>query len=117
MSQIAFVLKNLLVNIVRLILVQMHDFHAVRQDMSPSIAKASLRSRVVEHQDRVPALAGPGLQLQQDDVDPVAVPAKRAASLQQLLKDLVVRSKFDMDWNSEVVAPEHERILKRFRRE
>ena len=40
MPQIAFILKNLLVNIVRLVLVQMNNFQAIRQDVSRTIAEA-----------------------------------------------------------------------------
>src|SRR5439155_17186266 len=61
--------------------------------------------------DRGPMLPGPFSQLQQDDVDPVAVPAKRAARVQQLLKDLIVRRKFDLEGKAEMVAPEFQRIL------
>ena len=42
MPQIAFILKNLLVNIVRLIPVQMNNFQAIRQDVSRTIAEAWL---------------------------------------------------------------------------
>src|SRR5215475_16051759 len=41
-SQVALILKNLLVNIIRLILVQMNDFQAVRQNISPTIFEALL---------------------------------------------------------------------------
>ena len=56
-------------------------------------------------------LSGPFLQPQEDNVDPVAVLAKRAARVQQLLKDLVVGRKFEMDWNAEMGAPEFQRIF------
>src|SRR6266513_5166491 len=106
MPQIAFILKNLLVNIIRLIPVQMNDFQAVRQNVSRTISEALFRPFLVERHDRGPMLPGPFSQLQQDDVDPVAVPAKRAARVQQLLKDLIVRRKFDLEGKAEMVAPE-----------
>ena len=115
MPQIALILKNLLVDIVRLILVQMNDFQAVRQNVSRTIPEALLRPFLVEIHERMPIPYGPLLQPQQDDVDPVAVPAKRASRVQQLLKDLVVGRKFDVDRNAEMVAPEFQGILQRLR--
>ena len=61
----------------------------------------------------MPIPDGPLLQSQQDDVDPVAVFAKRASRVQQLLKNLIVGRKFDVALNAEMVAPEFQGILQR----
>src|SRR6185295_16171077 len=61
----------------------------------------------------MPIADSPLLQSQQNGIDPVGVPTKRAPRLQQLLKDLVVGRKFDTVLNAEIVAPEFQRILQR----
>ena len=76
--------------------------------MSP---EALLRPFLVEIHERMPMPHGPLLQPQKDDVDPVAIPAKRASCVQQLLKDLIVGRKLDVDLNAEMVAPEFQGIL------
>ena len=49
----------------------------------------------------------------QDGVHSIAVLAKRAFRVQQLLKNLIVGRKFDVDLNAEMVAPEFQGILQR----
>ena len=114
MPQIALVLENLVVDVVRLILIQVNDFQAVRQHASRPSSKAFCRPILAEMHRRVPIPGGPFLQPQKDDIDPIAVPPKCAARVQQLLKDLVVRGKFGADPNVEMVAPEFQHVLQRF---
>src|SRR5262245_48000713 len=89
----------------------MNDFQAVRQNASRTRPEALLRPFLIEIHNRMPIRREPLLQPQQDDVDPVAVSATRASRVQQLLKDLIVGRKFDMDSKVEMVAPEIQGIL------
>src|ERR1022692_262436 len=111
--QITFVPKDLLVHVVRFILVQMNDFEAIRQNASLALPEALLGSLFVEGQDTISFGSGPLLQLQQDNVDPVAIAAKRALRLQQLLKNLIVGRKFDVGLKAEMRRPELQGILER----
>src|ERR1035441_3232925 len=91
----------------------MNDFEAIRQNASLVLPEALLGSLFVEGQDTISFGSGPLLQLQQDNVDPVAVPAKRALRLQQLLKNLIVGRKFDVGLKAEMRRPELQGILER----
>src|SRR5208282_1388334 len=96
--------------------VQMNDFQAIRQSASLALPEALVGSLFVEGRDAISFGSGPLLQLQQDNVDPVAVPAKRALLLQQLLKNLIVGRKFDISLKAEMRRPELQRILERLGR-
>src|ERR1700680_2402209 len=91
----------------------MDDLEAIRQNASLALPEAALRSRFVQIQHRVSFGSSPPLQLQQDYVNPRAVPAKRAVRLQQLLKNLIIRCKFDVALKVEMRRPELQGILDR----
>src|ERR1700730_17983198 len=91
----------------------MDDLEAIRTNASRALPEAPLRSRFVQIRHRVSFASIPPLQLQQDDVHPGLVPAKRAVRLQQLLKNLIVRCKFDVALKLEMRRPELQRILDR----
>ena len=65
----------------------------------------------------MPVADGPLLQPQEDDVDPVAVLAKPASRVQQLLEDLVVGREFGVDLTAEMVSPECQGVAQRLRGE
>src|SRR5438093_4844637 len=111
MPQIALILEDLLVDIVRLVLVQVHDLQAIGQNVSRTIPEASVRPFLAERHALMSMLRGPLLQPDEDDVDPIAVLAKHACRVQQLLKQLIVRRKFELDPNAEMVAPESHCVL------
>src|ERR1700730_15020873 len=91
----------------------MDDLEAIRQNASLALAETPLRPGFVEIRDRVSFGSRPLLQLQQDYVNPGSVPAKRAIRLQQLLKNLIVRCKFDVAPKVEMRRPELQGILDR----
>src|SRR6202171_4252059 len=91
----------------------MDDLEAIRQNASLALPEAPLRSGFVQIRHRVSSGSSPPLQLQQDYVNPGLVPAKRAVRLQQLLKNLIVRCKFDVALKLEMRCPELQGILDR----
>src|SRR3979411_2278256 len=91
----------------------MDDLEAIRQNASLALPEAPLRSCFVQIRQRVSSGSSPPLQLQQDYVNPGLVPAKRAVRLQQLLKNLIVRCKFDVARQVEMRRPEPQGILDR----
>src|SRR4029077_908598 len=91
----------------------MDDLEAIRQNASLALPEASLRRRFVQIRHRAPFGSSPPLQLQQDYVNPGPVPAKRAVRLEQLLKNLIVRCKFDVAPKVEMRRPELQGILDR----
>src|SRR6266853_1407702 len=93
----------------------MDDLEAIRQNASLALPEAPLRSLFVEIWDRVSSRSSPSLQLQQDDVHSCPVPQKRAVRLQQRLKNLIVRCKFDLVLQVEMRRPELQGILDRLR--
>ena len=113
MLQIAAIFEDLLVDIVRFIPVQMNDLQAIGQDASGPVAEALVRPFPGERHDPARIPRGPRLQPQEDDFDCVAARAERAARVQQLLKDLIVGRKFDVDRRAEMVTPEAQGILYR----
>src|ERR1700730_16071938 len=113
MLQVRFVLKNFLVEVVRFVLVQVNDLEAIGQSALLALPEAPLRSCFVQIRHRVSFGSSPPLQLQQDYVNPGLVPAKRAVRLQQLLKNLIVRCKFDVALKLEMRRPELQGILDR----
>src|SRR5207302_1471183 len=113
MLQIAAIFEDLLVDIVRFIPVQMNDLQAIGQDASGPVAEALVRPFPGERHYPARIPRGPRLQPQEDDFDCVAARAERAARVQQLLKDLIVGRKFDVDRRAEMVTPEAQGILYR----
>src|ERR1700694_2894933 len=91
----------------------MDDLEAIRQNASLALPEAPLRSRFVQIRHRLSFASIPPLQLQRDYVNPGPVPAKRAVRLQQLLKNLIVRCKFDVALKVEMRRPELQGILDR----
>ncbi len=92
----------------------MDDLESIGQHASLALGKTPLRSLFVEIWDRL-SFGSPPLQVQQDCVNPGAVPAKGAVRLQQLLKNLIVRCKFDLALKVEMRRPELQGILDRLR--
>ena len=83
----------------------MNDFEAVRQGVFRAITEA-LFGAFLEDQVCGLMTARPLLQAQQDNVCAILIFPKRTCRVEQLLKYLIVGSKFRVDWNAEIVAPE-----------
>src|SRR5438445_10806696 len=93
----------------------MDDFQTIRQNISEVVPKALIGSFSIESESRCQLLGGgPLFKTQQNNVDSRTVLAKGASRVQQLLKDLIVGSKFQVDCNVEMITPKFQRILQRF---
>ena len=113
MTEVGLVHEDFLINVVRLVAVEVDDLQTVREDCPRPRAEADRGVGRIDGPERMLVFGQPVFQAKDDQIDARAIAAKGARGIEQLLEDLIVGRKFDPRIASKMLSPKTQRVLQR----